>query len=92
MTSVPSPSPPRSAPARRRRRLLVIVAAALGLAAAACGDSSTAQDEAGGVVADDATVLDAAVFDGTATTVGGETYDLGQLADADLVLWFWAPW
>ena len=37
-------------------------------------------------------VLDPSTFEGEAVTLDGEAYDLGQLANADLVVWFWAPW
>ncbi|MGI9613500.1 MAG: hypothetical protein ACR2QO_11355 [Acidimicrobiales bacterium] len=37
-------------------------------------------------------VLPASTFEGTATTVDGEPFDLGQLAGTDVILWFWAPW
>lgn len=39
-----------------------------------------------------ADTLSAATFDGEATTVDGVSFDLGTLANKDLVLWFWAPW
>jgi hypothetical protein len=32
------------------------------------------------------------VFEGEAVTIDGTPFDLGELANKDLVLWFWAPW
>lgn len=37
-------------------------------------------------------VLPPATFEGQATTVSGETFELSTLAGQDLILWFWAPW
>ena len=36
--------------------------------------------------------FDTTIFDGTAMTVSGAAFDLGDLAGNDLVVWFWAPW
>lgn len=36
--------------------------------------------------------FDTTIFDGTAMTVAGAAFDLGDLAGSDLVVWFWAPW
>ncbi len=71
---------------------------ALSLTAAACGSSESADtaagsDAAGGAAdAPDGPVLDASVFSGEATTIEGASFDLGPLANKDLVVWFWAPW
>jgi hypothetical protein len=72
---------------RRGARFALAVLAGFALVAAACGGSDT--DTAGG---DAGTVLDASALTGTATTVSGASFDLGTLADKDLVVWFWAPW
>ncbi len=37
-------------------------------------------------------VIDPAIFSGQAMTISGETFELGELAGKDLVVWFWAPW
>lgn len=60
------------------------MAAALALAACGGSDSATTPNP------DD--VLASDVFDATARTVSGDAFQLGTLADQDLVLWFWAPW
>lgn len=39
-----------------------------------------------------ADVLPPETFEGQATTVSGETFELSGLAGQDLILWFWAPW
>lgn len=39
-----------------------------------------------------ADVLPPETFEGQATTVSGEPFELGSLAGKDLILWFWAPW
>lgn len=75
---------------------------ALALGAAACGgsdadDATAASDGAEGTAPEsaapaDGPVLDASVFSGEATTVEGASFDLGPLANQDLVVWFWAPW
>ncbi|MEM9133605.1 MAG: hypothetical protein AAF962_26185 [Actinomycetota bacterium] len=59
-----------------------MAAALLTLGLAACAD-----DEAG-----DGVALEQSVFDATAQTVQGETFDLNELAGQDLIIWFWAPW
>ncbi len=68
------------------------MAASLSIALSACGSDDASTD----VAADggpELPVLDAATaFDGQATTVQGEPFDLGTLAGSDLVVWFWAPW
>lgn len=70
-------------PRRRRRAIRLVVAAALlSFGLAACGS-----DDAG-----DGLALDQSVFDTTAQTVQGETFDLNELAGQDLIVWFWAPW
>ena len=50
--------------------------------------ATTATPEAG----PNGNLLTAATFDGQATTIQGETFDLAGLANKDLVIWFWAPW
>ncbi len=79
------------------RSSVAAVAAGLSLFAAACGgsdvvDDAAAQPDAAVAAADSGTVLDASVLSGQATTATGESFDLGGLADKDLVVWFWAPW
>ncbi|MEM7337521.1 MAG: hypothetical protein AAF467_02670 [Actinomycetota bacterium] len=78
--------PPRRAGRRRRTGRLAAAAIALALVAAACGSG----DEQAGTGA--LNEISASTFDAQATTVSGEPFDLGELADRDLVLWFWAPW
>ena len=94
-------------PSRSRSRRRGAGAALLGLAltAAACSStddtatspgneqtlSSTASDESSADTPN-ADTLGAATFDGEATTIGGMSFDLGALANKDLVIWFWAPW
>ncbi|MEL7157500.1 MAG: hypothetical protein AAFN30_12975 [Actinomycetota bacterium] len=73
---------------RRTRAVAVLFAAALALAA--CGGDDGAGDAP--LAAGSASVLPAETFDGTAQTLEGEAFDLGQLAGTDLILWFWAPW
>lgn len=36
--------------------------------------------------------VDPVAFTRTAETVTGERLELAAYADADLVVWFWAPW
>ncbi len=65
------------------------------LLAAACGGSDADTSAEAGADAGDAMnapMVDDAMFSGEATTVTGETFELGDLAGQDLVLWFWAPW
>ncbi len=96
----PHPGRPRTIldmarlPSRTRASRLAAAAVALSLGVAACGGSD-ADDAAGGSDAEAAAsgpVLDASVFSGEATTVDGASFDLGPLANQDLVVWFWAPW
>ena len=91
-----------STPPRRGRVRLAAGAAALTLLAAACGgsdaddpiaassDAGTETDGGGESAA--GPVLDASVLSGEAPLVAGGSFDLGTLADKDLVVWFWAPW
>jgi hypothetical protein len=80
-----------------RSRLAAAVAAAA-LLAGACSSGTDDTVETSGGAGGDASAsfsdnrLDASVLAGTATTVGGESFDLAALADSDLVVWFWAPW
>ncbi len=60
----------------------MLVAALLSLGLAACGGDDAGPDLA----------LEQSVFDGTAQTVQGESFDLNELAGQDLIIWFWAPW
>lgn len=56
-------------------------------------DTATGDDAASGAeAATDLTAIDPATFDGEATTITGEPFDLATVANADLVVWFWAPW
>ncbi len=83
---------------RPRRMGLAAATAAVALLAAACGgsDDATEASSDGGAETESAAsngpVLDPSLFSGEAQTIGGESFDLGSLADKDLVLWFWAPW
>ena len=89
MTFLPSP---------RGRVRLAAGAAALAMLAAACGGSdaddpiAAAGDSGAGSEAAAGPVLDASVLAGDAPLVAGGSFDLGTLADKDLVVWFWAPW
>ncbi len=65
---------------------MMLVALALALVAAGCGGSDDTTDGGSGET------LEASVLSGEAMTVDGETFDLGSLAEKDLVVWFWAPW
>jgi hypothetical protein len=42
--------------------------------------------------ADTGPKLDPAVLAGQAPTIDGASFDLGSVANKDLVIWFWAPW
>jgi len=78
-----------------RRAHGAAILAALALLAAACGGSDTGAPDASGAAAGapgDGQKLDPSVLSGTATTADGQSFDLGTLADKDLVVWFWAPW
>ena len=82
--------------------LIVLVAAACGSSSdtqvagepsnEAGAETTGAMPESGAEPDPTGPVLPVSVFDATATTLGGEPFDLGPLANADLVLWFWAPW
>lgn len=75
---------------RPLRRLSGLVLAAA-FAVAACGSGESTGSENG--TASGATGSDAAsVLELSAPTVDGRTVDLADYADADLVIWFWAPW
>lgn len=76
---------------------IAAAALALSLGAAACGGSDAADETTSDGASESAAsangpVLDASVFSGEATTVDGASFDLGPLANQDLVVWFWAPW
>lgn len=73
----------------RRSAAAAVVAAGLALAACGSDDSAESAPLTAGAAAD---VLAADTFEATAQTIQGETFDLGQLAGTDLILWFWAPW
>lgn len=81
-------------PRARRAARLAAPLLALAALAAACGGSDDGGTEAATPAADGGggPVLDAAVLTGEATTLDGASFDLGGLADKDLVVWFWAPW
>ena len=51
--------------------------------------SETAPDEATG---ESESGEPASIWDGEFQTIAGESIDLSAYADADVVLWFWAPW
>lgn len=80
-------------PSRRRASGIAAALLAFSLGAAACGGSDT-ETESGAAAESAASgpVLDASTFTGEATTVDGSSFDLGPLANKDLVVWFWAPW
>ena len=79
----------------RRPRLFATLLAAM-LLAASCSSADVSvevsRDSNGDSSDSTGSVLAADVFDAEAVTVDGEVFDLAQLADSDLVLWFWAPW
>ncbi|MGI9596032.1 MAG: hypothetical protein ACR2QK_07715 [Acidimicrobiales bacterium] len=90
---------------RTRRHHLAAAALAAAVVAAGCGaadedvvDAGTAVEDATGdpagaeETAPTGPTLDVSVLSGQAMTVTGESFDLGSLADKDLVVWFWAPW
>ena len=64
----------------RPGRLLALIATMAALVASCGGEDS------------EVATLDPSVLQGAATTIGGETFDLGSLEDTDVVIWFWAPW
>ena len=68
-----------------RARLLSAVAVGA-LLLAGCGD------DGGGPSVEAASDVDPGALTGTAATVDGGTVELGDYADRDLVVWFWAPW
>ena len=68
----------------RTARSFLGLAVASALVAAGCGSDETASA--------DGEILAPSVFEGQATTITGETFDLAMLAGSDLILWFWAPW
>ncbi len=74
-----------------KQRLLPAMLIVAALFAASCSGSD-AESAAGSDAASSGDVLASEVFDAEATTVDGQVFDLAQLADSDLVLWFWAPW
>ena len=82
---------------RRALRTLAAVAAVSLLAVACGGAGDPAEDSEPGASADheahsgDTAESLAAVFSG-ASTLEGETFDGGELAQGRVVLWFWAPW
>ncbi len=85
----------RTSRRRPSRTGLVAATAAVALLAAACGGSDATESADGSATesaAQNGPRLDASLFSGEAQTISGETFDLGSLADKDLVLWFWAPW
>jgi hypothetical protein len=65
--------------------------AVAGLLSACGSDDGTAAGGAGstGTTAD---TLALSTFEGEATTLDGETFDVASLGRQDLVIWFWAPW
>lgn len=70
-----------------RRACLSALAAAVALLVSACGqnlDTSTAGAPPARAAA--------TVYDYSATTVDGASFDGGTLAGKPAVLWFWAPW
>lgn len=70
--------------------------AVVALLAASCGNTqdSTSTDGASESAAEvsDGPRLESTVLQGEAMTISGEAFDLGSLANKDLVVWFWAPW
>jgi thiol-disulfide isomerase/thioredoxin len=71
-----------------KTRLIAFTTAAL-LTMASCGTDTGAS---GAETADDSSGTQAAPLDFTATQLGGEPLDAGELRGTDTVLWFWAPW
>jgi hypothetical protein len=72
------------------RLVVLVMAVAVAALVSACGGSDAevevAASDGGGAT------LDPSVLAGEAATVSGDVFDLGTLADQDLVVWFWAPW
>lgn len=72
--------------------------AAAASSAAATGSSTTGSSATGSPTTTGSKpkpagpTVDPAVFQGQATTIDGQPFDLGSLANKDLVVWFWAPW
>lgn len=73
-----------------RRALLLLL---LGALLAGCGGASTAGSATGAPSGGAATVGggDGALY-GELTTVDGDQLDGAAYRNADLALWFWAPW
>ena len=71
-----------------QRRRWLLVAAAATMMVAGCGSGSGETVDAAGP----ADTLAPSTFEGTATTIDGDSIDLASLAGNDLVVWFWAPW
>ena len=71
--------------------MAIVVALLVG----ACADEDVRLEEVGaGPTAAPPTgdVLDPSIFDDSATTIDGASFDLGSLEGSDVILWFWAPW
>lgn len=79
-------------PSRRRASGIAAALLAFSLGAAACGGSDTETESGAATESANGPVLDASTFSGEATTIDGASFDLGPLANQDLVVWFWAPW
>lgn len=74
------------------RALVAPMLAAVALVAAACGSADESLTATETVAPADGPILAADVLTGQATTIDGESFELGSLAEKDLVVWFWAPW
>lgn len=81
---------------KRNRMATAIAGLTASAVVAACGgatsETTAATTAESAAEAPSGDVLPASTFEGTATTVDGEPFDLGQLAGTDVILWFWAPW
>jgi hypothetical protein len=68
-------------PRRTRRRATALCALVFVGLAGSCGGGGP-----------DTIALDGDPLRGTVETVDGGQLELDEFADADLVVWFWAPW
>ena len=87
------------------RAKVLAVAAGVAMVAAACGgaaetptesaaESATTTSDAGSesTTAQTTPPVQPTGLVGEFSTIGGATFDLGDLEGEDVVLWFWAPW
>ena len=75
----------------RSRLLAAFVIASVALAACGSGaDGGDGQADVQASGSDRELAVD--LLSGVSTTLDGSTFDLGDVAGQDVILWFWAPW